>query len=100
MKNTVYHDVDHHCYRVVLEGDYQAVVSYQYQDQQANVLYITSTRVPDEMQGKGYGSVMMESVLPEIERAGLTIVPVCSYVAHYLERHPQWQHLRHRATTE
>lgn len=60
------------------------------------MLHITSTRVPDELQGKGYGKVMMESVLPEIERAGLTIVPVCSYVAHYLERHPEWQHLRHR----
>ncbi|MUK10619.1 GNAT family N-acetyltransferase, partial [Vibrio cholerae] len=47
-------------------------------------------------QGKGYGKVMMESVLLKIERAGLTIVPVCSYVAHYLERHPEWQHLRHR----
>ncbi|RBM41532.1 GNAT family N-acetyltransferase [Vibrio tarriae] len=93
MNNIVQHDATNHCYRVALEGEYQAVVKYQQQD---SVLHITSTRVPDELQGKGYGKVMMESVLPEIERAGLTIVPVCSYVAHYLERHPEWQHLRYR----
>ncbi|ENM5825114.1 GNAT family N-acetyltransferase [Vibrio metoecus] len=94
MTNVVQHDAANNCYRVTLEGDYQAVVKYQQQD---NVLHITSTRVPDELQGKGYGKVMMESVLPEIERAGFTVVPVCSYVVHYLERHPEWQHLRHRA---
>lgn len=72
MANTVQHDANNHCYRVALEGEYQAVVKYQ---QQGTVLHITSTRVPDELQGKGYGKVMMESVLSEIERAGLTIVP-------------------------
>ncbi|MGL4830355.1 MAG: GNAT family N-acetyltransferase [Vibrio sp.] len=93
MTNKVQHDAFGGYYRVALEGEFQATVKYQ---QQGSVLYITSTRVPDELQGKGYGKVMMESVLPEIERAGLTIVPVCSYVAHYLERHPEWQHLRYR----
>lgn len=62
MANTVQHDANNHCYRVALEGEYQAVVKYQ---QQGTVLHITSTRVPDELQGKGYGKVMMESVLSE-----------------------------------
>jgi predicted GNAT family acetyltransferase len=53
--------------------------------------------VPDSLQGKGYGKVMMEAVLPLIEQQGQTIVPVCSYVDHYLTRNAQWQHLRHRA---
>lgn len=51
MANTVQHDADNHCYLVALEGEYQAVVKYQ---QQGAVLHITSTRVPDELQGKGY----------------------------------------------
>lgn len=94
MSHEVVHSHAECCYRVALEGEFQAVVKYQ---QQAEVLYITSTRVPDELQGKGYGKVMLESVFAEIERAGLKIVPVCSYVVHYLERHPEWQHLRHQA---
>ncbi len=32
-----------------------------------------STRIPDELQGKGFGKVMMESVLPEIEQAGFKV---------------------------
>ncbi|MGI9886580.1 GNAT family N-acetyltransferase [Vibrio chagasii] len=75
---------------VELEPDQFAVVKYQ---KDGEVLHITSTRIPDELQGKGFGKVMMESVLPEIERAGYTIVPVCSYVVHYMNRQPQWSHL-------
>lgn len=40
MANTVQHDANNHCYRVALEGEYQAVVKYQ---QQGTVLHITST---------------------------------------------------------
>ncbi|CAH6844446.1 Acetyltransferase [Vibrio chagasii] len=75
---------------VELEPDQFAVVKYK---KDGDVLHITSTRIPDELQGKGFGKVMMESVLPEIERAGCTIVPVCSYVVHYMNRQPQWSHL-------
>ena len=75
---------------VELEPEQFAVVKYQ---KDGEVLHITSTRIPDELQGKGFGKVMMESILPEIERAGYTIVPVCSYVVHYMNRQPQWSHL-------
>ncbi len=83
-------DKDANQITVELEPDQFAVVKYQ---KDGEVLHITSTRIPDELQGKGFGKVMMESVLPEIERAGYTIVPVCSYVVHYMNRQPQWSHL-------
>ncbi|WP_135381956.1 GNAT family N-acetyltransferase [Vibrio tasmaniensis] len=75
---------------VELKPNQFAVVKYQ---KDGDVLHITSTRIPDELQGKGFGKVMMESVLPEIEQAGLKIVPICSYVIHYMDRQPQWAHL-------
>ncbi|WP_299686325.1 GNAT family N-acetyltransferase [uncultured Vibrio sp.] len=75
---------------VELEPNQFAVVKYQ---KEGDVLHITSTRIPDELQGKGFGKVMMESVLPEIEQAGFTIIPVCSYVVHYMNRHKLWAHL-------
>ncbi|PRQ62732.1 GNAT family N-acetyltransferase [Vibrio sp. V01_P9A10T6] len=89
----VQHDMKNCQYKVHLEGNLFATVTYQQQDE---VLFITSTRVPDELQGKGYGKIMMESVLPQIESQGYTIKPVCSYVVHYLNRHSEWQHLLHR----
>lgn len=57
MEHQVTHDAQNHCFKVHLEGDEYAVVKYQQED---DVLYITSTRVPDSLQGKGYGKVMME----------------------------------------
>ncbi|MEZ9107747.1 GNAT family N-acetyltransferase [Vibrio cyclitrophicus] len=75
---------------VELEPNQFAVVKYH---KQGDVLHITSTRIPDELQGKGFGKVMMESILPEIEQAGFKIVPVCSYVVHYMHRQKQWSHL-------
>ncbi|OEE42828.1 GNAT family N-acetyltransferase [Vibrio anguillarum] len=93
MIHEVQHDVQNCQYKVHLEGNLFATVTYQQQDE---VLFITSTRVPDELQGKGYGKIMMESVLPQIEAQGYTIKPVCSYVVHYLNRHSEWQHLLHR----
>ncbi|MBW3695099.1 N-acetyltransferase [Vibrio sp. T187] len=77
-------------FSVHLEGEHYAIVKYKRQDK---VLHITSTRVPDQVQGKGYGKVMMEAVLPIIEKEGFTIVPVCSYVVHFLNRSTQWSHL-------
>ena len=75
---------------VELEPDQFAVIKYK---KVGDVLHITSTRIPDELQGKGFGKVMMELVLSEIERAGNTIVPVCGYVVHYMNRQSQWSHL-------
>ena len=91
MKHTVVFDKEHECFRVHLEGEYYAIVKYHFHDQ---AMHITSTRVPDALQGKGYGKIMMESVLPLIEVQGFKIVPKCSYVEHYLDRHPEWEHLR------
>jgi len=90
MKHDVIFDNDKCTFKVHLEGDAYAMVHYQLENK---VMYITSTRIPDALQGKGYGKVMMESVLPLIEQQGFKIVPVCSYVKYYLDRHPDWQHL-------
>ncbi len=83
-------DTQNQEYRVALEGDCFAVAKYSLQGE---VMEIYSTRVPDELQGKGYGKVMMETILPDIEKQGFRVIPTCSYVAHYLNRNAQWQHL-------
>ncbi len=90
MEHEVVFDKDHECFRVHLREDSYATVHYQFVDQ---AMHITYTKVPDALQGKGYGKIMMESVLPLIEIQGFKIVPKCSYVAHYLNKHPEWEHL-------
>ncbi|MGF1805618.1 N-acetyltransferase [Aliivibrio sifiae] len=88
--NTITHDPDNKCYCVALEGD---VVAKVYYEKKGNILDVISTRIPDELQGKGYGKVMMESFLSEMKTSNLQIVPVCSYVVHYMNKNEQWQFL-------
>ncbi|WP_114765507.1 GNAT family N-acetyltransferase [Vibrio rhodolitus] len=78
-------------FHVLLEGELSAVMKFE---RDGDVFIVTSTKVPESLQGKGYGKVMMESVLPVIESMGVKVLPKCSFVVSYLERNPQWQHLR------
>ena len=56
-------------------------------------IYLTHTEVPDALAGKGIGSRLVRSVLEDIERQGLTLVPLCPFVALYLKRNPEWKRL-------
>ncbi|MDW1918730.1 GNAT family N-acetyltransferase, partial [Vibrio sp. Vb0349] len=60
----VIHDTESGLFWVDLEQDFKAKVVYEVKN---DVMHITSTVVPEELRGKGYGKVMMEAVLPEIE---------------------------------
>ncbi|MCS0025451.1 N-acetyltransferase [Vibrio diabolicus] len=86
----VTHEVENNTFWVDLEHGYKAKVVYQLEN---NVMHITSTVVPEALRGKGYGKVMMEAVLPEIEAFGYKIKPVCPYVIHYMEKNQAWSHL-------
>lgn len=88
--NVITHDPDNRCYLIALEGESVAKVYYE---KKGNVLDVISTRIPDELQGKGYGKVMMDAFLTEMKASDLLIVPVCSYVVHYMNKNPQWQGL-------
>lgn len=91
MTHTVLFEPEMQQFRVHLEQEHYAVVKFTVED---NVYSITSTKVPETLQGKGYGKVMMEAVLPELEKMQVRVIPICSYVVHYLERHPEWAHLK------
>jgi hypothetical protein len=56
-------------------------------------IYLTHTEVPQALEGKGIGSALVLKVLEDIEDKGLTLVPLCPFVALYLKRHPEWKKL-------
>ena len=55
--------------------------------------FLTHTEVPKSMEGKGLGSAIVKLALEDIEQKGLTLVPLCPFVALYLKRHPEWKRL-------
>ncbi|HEX7874056.1 MAG TPA: GNAT family N-acetyltransferase [Sphingobium sp.] len=76
-------------YELALE-DGLAFATY---DRREGALVFTHTIVPPEMEGKGVGSRLIQGALADVRRQGLRIVPLCSFVAAYVERHPEDQDL-------
>jgi len=50
----------------------------------------THTEVDPACEGRGFGSKLVHDALDDARRQGLAIVPLCSFVAHYVERHPEF----------
>lgn len=53
----------------------------------------THTGVPPAYQGQGLAAKLVEAGLQWAKAEGLKVVPACSYVHVYIQRHPEWQHL-------
>ena len=50
----------------------------------------THTEVDDAFQDRGLASILIGEALQQTRDAGLRIVPVCSMVAAYVKKHPEF----------
>jgi predicted GNAT family acetyltransferase len=57
---------------------------------------LNHTDVPNALSGRGIGSALVKGALELIGARKQKIVPRCSFVAAYLERHPEYQALVQR----
>lgn len=58
-----------------------------------DVVSFTHTEVPEEMEGQGIGTRLVAGALDDVRNRGLKVVPVCSFVRHYVETHADVQDL-------
>lgn len=56
-------------------------------------IFLMHTEVPAKFEGKGIGSALVRQVLDDIQQKGLMLVPLCPFVAAYLNRHPEYNAL-------
>jgi predicted GNAT family acetyltransferase len=78
-------------FRFVCEVDGHAcVLDYHLNGQ---TMTITHTGVPEAVGGRGLASALTRVALDYARLEGWSIVPMCSYAAVYIERHPQYQDL-------
>jgi len=59
----------------------------------AGSVVFTHTGVPPAYQGQGLAARLVEAGLQWAREQGLKVVPACSYVHVYIQRHPEWQNL-------
>jgi len=76
-------------YELTLAG-FTALVAY---DRRDGKIALTHTEVPDEMAGQGVGSALAKGALDDIRVRGMKVLPLCSFIAAYIKRHPEYQDL-------
>lgn len=67
-----------------------AIANYRRDDL---TITITHTEVPRAVEGRGVGSALVKGMLDEIRQEGRKVVPLCSFVRAYINRHPNYHDL-------
>ena len=89
MADQVTNDEAHSRYELHVEG---GVASAAY-ERHGDIVAFTHTVVPERLRGKGLAGKLIEGALADVRRQGLKILPKCSFVVSYVERHPEVQDL-------
>jgi len=53
----------------------------------------THTEVDESCAGRGFGSRLAAAALEDARRQGLEVVPLCPFIAHYINSHPEHEDL-------
>ena len=83
------HDAEQNRFVSYVEG-YEAVVEYTLKD---NVIYLYRTFTPTELRGKGIAGKLVKFALEHAKENILKVIPTCSYVKGYIERHENYKEL-------
>jgi predicted GNAT family acetyltransferase len=76
-------------YELAAEGE-TAFAAYREED---GNLVLYHTVVPEALEGRGIGSALVKGALADVRQRGLKVVPLCSFVKGWIERHPDAQDL-------
>jgi predicted GNAT family acetyltransferase/glutaredoxin len=80
-------------YELRLDGRLIGLAAYRRRDGR---IAFTHTEVDESCEGRGCGSRLAAAALDDARRQGLEVVPLCPFVARYVERHPEYQELVRR----
>jgi len=85
----IVHNPKNSRFELTLEG-HTAVLEYT---QDGEELIFTHTGVPAELGGRGLGGALARAGLEFARAEGKKVVPLCSFVAGYLAKHPEYADL-------
>jgi predicted GNAT family acetyltransferase/glutaredoxin len=86
----VVHNPDASRFELRLGGRLIGIAAYRRRNGR---LALTHTEIQEEREGQGFGSALAAGVLEEAARQGLEVTPLCPFIAAYIEKHPEYEHL-------
>ena len=87
---TVLRNDDRNRYEARRDGKVVGYVLYQLRPGQVVLVH---TEIEPEFEGQGVGGVLARETLDDIRARGETVVPLCPFIAGYIERHPAYADL-------
>ncbi len=85
----VHHDAAQHRFEALVDG-YGCVLDYEVRD---GVMITTHTGVPTPVGGRGIAAELVRVGLAHARAQGWKVMPACSYVRAYMQRHRETQDL-------
>jgi predicted GNAT family acetyltransferase len=83
---TIDHDAVHLRYELRIEG---TIVGFANYIRSGDTVSITHTGVQTAMRRRGLAGELIEYALRDAAHRGLKVLPHCSYVSYYIDRHPE-----------
>ena len=89
MSNNVRDNAERRRFELDADG-HVAFSNYRRDD---DTIVIMHTEVPKELNGRGIGSALVAGLLDMVRAQGLTVQPLCPFVAGYIAKHPEYADL-------
>jgi uncharacterized protein len=91
MTTEVRNDADQQQYSLVEDG---AVIGFAAYEIDGDVVRFVHTEVDPEHRGGGNASILARAALDDVRaNSDRSVVPACSYIAAWIDRHPDYQEL-------
>ncbi|WP_262697853.1 MULTISPECIES: GNAT family N-acetyltransferase [Streptomyces] len=76
-----------HRYEILVDGERAGLTAYRDRGEQR---VFHHTEVDDAFAGQGLAALLVQRALADVRGSGKRIVPVCSYVAKFVEKHGEF----------
>ncbi|MGW7366636.1 GNAT family N-acetyltransferase [Streptomyces sp. NPDC054841] len=76
-----------HRYEILVDGERAGLTAYRDRSGQRVFFH---TEIDDAYAGQGLASILVQQALTDVRDSGRRIVPVCPYVAKFLEKHDEF----------
>lgn len=73
-------------YEILVEGHLAGFISYALDGERITMWH---TEIEPEYEGRGLASELAKVALDDVKQRGLSLVPLCPFVAKYVRRHPE-----------
>ncbi len=90
MESQIRDNSEHHRYELAVDGE----IAYVLYRRKPGIITLIHTEVPETLAGRGIGSRLARHVLDSARGDGLKVVPLCPFIAAFMNKHPEYDDLR------